>query len=101
MRTIGEQMAYPEGYPDDRQPDSDPRHRFTKASRYIDSLRHAAKRKYAREYYQWIRSGFRPDQEADYSPDSLSFMAAQAVRMNLAEIMAEDFAAHDAKTATP
>lgn len=61
-------------------------HRFTAASRYVASLRSAVKRKYAHEYYQWLRCpehmrGLLPD------PGSLSCMAAQAVRMNLDEIM--------------
>ena len=60
-------------------------HKFTAASRYIESLRHAAKKRYARDYYQWLRSGELGDMPND--PASLSYMAAQAVRMNLREIM--------------
>jgi hypothetical protein len=61
-------------------------HRFTAASRYIESLRHPAKKRYARDYYQWLRSGKQGDMpRCDHN--SLGLMAEQAVWMNLNEIM--------------
>lgn len=62
------------------------KHRFITASRYIESLRHHAKRRYAHDYYQWLRSGQQGD-SPEYNPAALSYMAAQAVRMNLDTIM--------------
>lgn len=35
-------------------------HKFIVASRYIESLRHAEKKRYAKDYYQWIRAAWRP-----------------------------------------
>lgn len=63
-----------------------PDHPFTVASRYIESLRSPTKKRYARDYYQWIRAG-RVDADHPADPPTLSYMAAQAVRMNLDEIM--------------
>ena len=62
-------------------------HKFVRASKYIERIRHPAKKQYARDYYQFLRSGQLLGQEADYDRDKLSYMAAQAVRMNLDEIM--------------
>lgn len=59
-------------------------HKFVTASRYIESLRSAAKKRYARHYYQYIRAG-RREPSPEYP--ALSYMAAQAVRMQLDEIM--------------
>ena len=64
-------------------------HRFVRASEYIESLRHHAKRRYAHAYYQHLRcpEHLRPKNGPEYS--GLSCMAAQAVRMNLDEIMGD------------
>ena len=50
------------------------------AERYIKGIRNEAKRAYAVAYLKWIRSGEQGD-----SPEyvGLSYMAAQAVRLNL------------------
>lgn len=55
---------------------------ITEACRYVDHIRHPVKKAYAKDYYQWCRSG-----RQGPSPDrrSLSFMGAQAVRIRLDE----------------
>jgi hypothetical protein len=64
-------------------------HRFTKASNYIESLRHPAKKRYAKDYYQYLRCPANQRPERGPEHPGLSYMAAQAVRMNLDEIMGE------------
>ena len=63
-------------------------HPFTAASAYIESLRHPGKKRYAKDYYQWIRAG-RVGDSPEYSHLNISYMAAQAVRMSLSEILPE------------
>ena len=63
-------------------------HPFCKASRYIESIRNASKKQYARDYYQWIRSG-RTGDSPERPVDKLSYMGAQAVRMTLDKILPE------------
>ena len=60
-------------------------HKFSVASRYIESIRNPLKKKYARAYYQWLREPecVRGD-SPEYAP--LSYMGAQAVRMRLTDI---------------
>lgn len=72
-------------------------HKFKRASDYIESLKNAAKKQYAKDYYQFLRDP-RPHckdkpelplDEVKAPPEyaGLSYMAAQAVRINLNEIM--------------
>ena len=65
-------------------------HRFYRASRYIEGLRSPLKRRYAHAYYQWLRmpDSLRPAESP--SRGELSYMAAQAVRMNLDEILEDN-----------
>ena len=55
---------------------------FRKAARYIDRIRNERKRAYAGAYWRYLR-GF----EHEPNSDGLSVMAAQAVRLQLAEII--------------
>ena len=51
------------------------------AQAYIRRIRNAAKRDYATRYWAWLsRAGPHPDE-----PEELSYMAAQAVRLQLHE----------------
>ena len=51
--------------------------------KYIRKIKNPSKKQYATEYYNWLKNGKRGE-EPDYTDyKSLSYMAAQAVRMNL------------------
>lgn len=65
-------------------------HPFIQASAYIESLRHPAKKRYARDYYQWLREGELEDKRPTWDSTTLGEMAAQAVRLNLRDIMGVD-----------
>lgn len=54
------------------------------AAKYEASLRSALKRAYAAEYGKWLRSGQHGPEPR--RPDALSYMAAQAVRLNLHDL---------------
>ena len=62
-------------------------HKFTVASKYIEAIRNKAKREYARSYYQYLRCPQELRKESPEYPPELSYMCAQAVRMNLVDIM--------------
>lgn len=62
-------------------------HKFTAASKYIEAIRSKAKREYARSYYQHLRCPVELRGGSPKYPPELPYMAAQAVRMNLDEIM--------------
>lgn len=57
------------------------------AEKYIRGIRNAAKQAYARDYYRWILDGRPESLNSGNGPEwdraALSYMAAQAVRMNL------------------
>lgn len=53
----------------------------TLAEKYVKSIRNADKREYAQQYLTWIRAGVECDPPK--APESLSYMAAQAVRLRL------------------
>lgn len=55
------------------------------ADKYIRSIRNAAKRAYAEQYLKWYTN---PPTEAEPDRGALSYMGAQAVRINIAEICA-------------
>ena len=57
--------------------------RRTAARTYIQRIRNATKRAYAEDVYRTIIGGG----SLSVQPDGLSYMAAQAVRMNLADIL--------------
>lgn len=50
--------------------------------KYINRIRNQKKKTYAQEYLEWLRVG---DDDAPDPPEGLSYMAAQAVRMNVYE----------------
>jgi hypothetical protein len=52
--------------------------------RYVRSIRNMLKRDYARAYIAWVRDGGRG---AEPSWGELSFMAAQAVRLNVRDFL--------------
>lgn len=58
------------------------------AQRYVKSIRNAEKKDYAEKYLAWLKSGARGESPSEKS--SLSFMARQAIRMNLADFGFEE-----------
>lgn len=62
-------------------------HKFTLASKYIEAIKNKAKREYARSYYQYLRCTSELREESPKYPPELPYMAAQAVRMTLIDIM--------------
>ena len=58
---------------------------MTIAERYIARIQNAAKKEYARLYWQWITHGCGPGNGPE-PPSKLSVMAAQAVRMELTRL---------------
>lgn len=54
-------------------------------TKYIDAIRNAEKKDYARAYAAWL-SGGRQGESPEYDGEKLSTMAAQAVRMSLEEV---------------
>ena len=60
------------------------------AGKYMGSIRNASKREYAHNYFQWILKGRPAGKEPQRTlllNGTLSYMAAQAVRNRLEEIM--------------
>jgi len=55
------------------------------AKKYIRSIRNESKRDYAERYYRWILDGGldRDENGPEWNRNTLSYMAAQSVRMNL------------------
>jgi hypothetical protein len=54
------------------------------AEKYIRGIRNASKRSYAEAYYRWILHGCPGDGNGpEWDRATLSYMGAQAVRMNL------------------
>lgn len=56
------------------------------AESYVRRIRNVSKRAYAEVYLQWLRAG-RSGQEP-LRPNNLSYMAAQAVRLELYDLTA-------------
>ena len=57
------------------------------AQRYIKGIRNAGKRAYALAYWRWLTG--RTGKEPDFQGADISYMAAQAVRLNLDQIIGE------------
>jgi hypothetical protein len=57
--------------------------RAPKAEAYIATIRNPRKKQYAEQYLHWLCNPRVPDPVED----GLSYMAAQAVRMNIRQIM--------------
>ena len=53
------------------------------AEQYIAGIRNAAKKTYARRYLAWVRSGRAGHNGPEWDRSALSYMAAQAVRMEI------------------
>jgi hypothetical protein len=62
---------------------------YLTVSGYIEGIRNAKKRDYARAYLNWKRRGEPVDFEPD-RPEGLSYMAAQAVRHNVDAILGKE-----------
>ena len=56
------------------------------AELYIKRIHNISKREYARAYLQWLRAG-RPEHREPLRPNNLSYMAAQAVRLELYDLV--------------
>lgn len=57
------------------------------ADTYIRRIRNTSKRAYAREYWYWLVFNDGRPAEAEPKRGNLSYMAAQAVRMDLSSIL--------------
>jgi len=56
-----------------------------RANAYIRSIRNAAKKAYAEQYLAWVMDGRQGHNGPEWDRSKLSYMGAQAVRMNLDE----------------
>ena len=56
------------------------------AESYIRRIRNVSKRAYAEAYLRWLRAG-RPEHQEPLRPNNLSYMAAQAVRLELYDLV--------------
>ena len=59
-------------------------------ARYINRIRNKAKKRYAKEYLAWLMNRCN-GKEPERIPYGLSYMAAQAVRMDLRDLVTTVF----------
>ena len=53
------------------------------ANRYINAIKNTAKKAYARAYLAWVLNGRPGHNGPEWDRSTLSYMAAQGVRMNI------------------
>jgi hypothetical protein len=53
------------------------------AQKYINDIRNVAKKEYARAYFDWVMDGRKGHNGPEWDRAKLSYMAAQAVRVNI------------------
>ena len=56
------------------------------AESYVRRIRNLSKRYYAEAYLRWLQAG-RPEHQEPLRPANMSYMAAQAVRHNLFDLV--------------